>query len=333
METKRFSSKEIQLASKLLKQGELVGIPTETVYGLGANGLNPEAVAKIFQVKGRPQDNPLILHVGSPEWIPRFCENIPDDAWKLAEAFWPGPLTMVLQAKSTVPAVVRGGLSTVGLRCPRHPVALALIQEADVPIAAPSGNLSGKPSPTTAVAMLEDMDGKISAVLDGGSCEIGVESTIISVGHSVQLLRAGGTSVEEIEGVLGREITQIHLKEEEAPLAPGMKYRHYAPKAPLTVVLGENSGTWLSNHVQKGEGVICFEEYATLFPNNVVEIIGKENDFTRQAQQVFSALRAFDHKGVTQIWAQCPAEKGLGLAVANRLQKAAGFHIINLERE
>lgn len=333
METKRFSSKDIKLAGTLLKQGELVGIPTETVYGLGANGLNPAAVAKIFEVKGRPQDNPLILHVGSAEWMPRFCENIPKDAWKLAEVFWPGPLTMVIEAKNTVPSVVRGGLSTVGLRCPRHPVALALIQNADIPIAAPSGNLSGKPSPTTAEAMLEDMDGKISGVIDGGSCEIGVESTIVSLGDRCHLLRAGGISVEEMEAVLGRTMEHCHLKEGEAPLAPGMKYRHYAPRAPLTVVLGENSGMWLASHVKKGDGVICFEEYASLFPHHVVEIIGKEKDFTRQAQQVFSALRSFDHKSVSQIWAQCPMEKGLGLAVANRLQKAAGFHIINLERE
>ncbi len=332
METKRLCEKDITIASELLKQGELVGIPTETVYGLGANGLNPEAVSKIFQVKGRPQDNPLILHVGGVAWLERYCEDIPPEAKLLAEHFWPGPLTLVLQAKDTVPKVVRGGLPTVGLRCPNHPVALALIQESDLPIAAPSGNLSGKPSPTTGKAMLEDMDGKISAVIDGGDCDIGVESTIISVGEQISLLRTGGIAVEDIERVLRKSVETILVDAHDVPLAPGMKYRHYAPKAPLTVVVGEGSGSWIASQMEEGDGVICFEEYADLFSGQTVVVLGKERDFTCQAKQLFEALRCFDRKAVSKIWAQCPREEGLGKAVANRLHKASGDQVVDLER-
>lgn len=333
METKRLCEKDIKTASALLKQGELVGLPTETVYGLGANGLDTQAVAEIFQVKGRPQDNPLILHIGGTDWLERYCEEIPQEAELLAERFWPGPLTLVLKAKETVPLAVRGGLPTVGLRCPMHPVALALIQEADLPIAAPSGNLSGKPSPTTAEAMLQDMDGKISAVLDGGKCEIGVESTIVSLGEKTLLLRAGGITAEEIEAVLGRKLDQILVDKDAAPLAPGMKYRHYAPEAPMTLVLGENSASWIAQRLEPGDGVICFAEYANLFSGHSLQILGKEKDFTSQAKQLFSALRFFDSAPVTRIWAQCPRKEGLGATVANRLEKASSYHIIDLERE
>lgn len=331
VETKVLTEHDIKEGSLLLKQGELLGIPTETVYGLGANGLDPEAVSKIFLVKGRPQDNPLILHIGAADWMSRYCDNIPEEAWVLANKFWPGPLTLILDAKDSVPEVVRGGLNTVGLRCPNHPLALALIQEADIPIAAPSGNLSGKPSPTTASAMLEDMDGKIFAVFEGGNCDIGVESTIISLGNEVRLLRAGGISVEELEETLGKPILSKKLEEGEAPLAPGMKYRHYAPQAPVTVVMGENSSQWIAEQSNVGDGVICFQEYQDDFDGRIVQTIGKEKDFTEQGRQVFSALRFFDSTRVNRIWAQCPADIGIGTAVANRLQKAAGFQIIQLE--
>lgn len=331
METKLLEEKDLQTASDLLKQGQLVGIPTETVYGLGANGLDETAVSQIFAVKGRPQDNPLILHIGAADWMERYCQNIPPEAWRLAERFWPGALTMILEAKEIVPEVVRGGLPTVGLRCPAHPMALSLIRQSDLPIAAPSGNLSGKPSPTSAMAMLEDMDGKIPAVMDGGQCGVGVESTIISLGDEPKLLRAGGVSREELEAVLGQAISQKHLKEEEAPLAPGMKYRHYAPKAPVTVVMGKESGKWIALHAKKEDGVICFQEYEALFSGHPVQVIGKETDFTAQAQRVFTALRHFDTTKVTRIWSQCPEETGLGLAVANRLQKASGFQVIHAE--
>ncbi len=331
METQLLTEQEVARACSFLKKGEIVGMPTETVYGLAANGLNPEAVQRIFQAKGRPQDNPLILHIPSASWLPRYCEHIPKEAWLLAEHFWPGPLTMVLEAKHTVPSVVRANLPTVGLRCPQHPLALALIEACDFPIAAPSGNVSGKPSPTTAAAMLEDMQGKIPAILQGGPCQVGVESTIISLGEEITLLRAGGVPVEEMEALLGKEILRCKAEEVEKPLAPGMKYRHYAPQAPVTVVCGENSAAWIAKEAAPTDGIICFAEYASLFSGFPTQIIGKEADYHAQAQQVFSALRYFDDTSVKKIWAQSPREEGLGLAVANRLHKASGFQLVYLE--
>ncbi len=333
METKIFTEKEIKQASILLKQGELLGIPTETVYGLAGNGLDGEVVEKIFVAKGRPSDNPLILHIASSDWMLRYCENIPCKAWTLAEKFWPGPLTLILQAKDCVPEIVRGGLPTVGVRCPNHPLALALLEETDLPLAAPSGNLSGKPSPTSAMAMLEDMSGKISGILDGGDCEVGVESTILAFMPEPCLLRVGGIGIEALETVLGEKISVFSGKEVNKPMAPGMKYRHYAPKAKVTVVQGKDSAQWIASRMDSGDGVICFQEYEGLFPSVEKQIIGKEKDFTTQAKQVFSALRYFDSCEVTHIWAQCPEEKDLGRAVANRLEKASGFQIVHTEIE
>ncbi|MFI3252876.1 MAG: L-threonylcarbamoyladenylate synthase [Eubacteriales bacterium] len=333
MNTKIFTEKEIKQASSLLKQGELLGFPTETVYGLAANGLSIEAVKKIYEAKGRPSDNPLILHIASSEWMTRYCTAIPAKAWVLAERFWPGPLTLILPAKNNVPEIVRGGLSTVGLRCPKHPLALALLEETDFPLAAPSGNLSGKPSPTSVQAMLEDMDGKISGILDGGDCVVGVESTILTFLPEPCLLRAGGVGVESLEAVLGEKIFVFSEKTVDKPMAPGMKYRHYAPKAKVTVVQGKDSAQWIANHMTSGEGVICFQEYEGLFQGFETQKIGKETDFTTQAKAVFSALRYFDSSEVSHIWAQCPEEKDLGLAVANRLQKASGFQIVKIAEE
>lgn len=331
MNTLILSSQDIHIASTLLQQGELVGIPTETVYGLGANALNPDAVAKIFTAKGRPQDNPLILHIADPSWLTRYCEEIPPTAWQLAEAFWPGPLTMILPSKAIVPDIVRSGLDTVGVRCPNHPLALELIRSCDFPIAAPSGNVSGKPSPTSVSAMAEDMDTKISAILDGGDSLVGVESTIVSVGDNVVLLRSGGIGVEEIQDILHKTVEIPSSHQSQKPVAPGMKYHHYAPQAPVTVVRGQNAPQWIAKEITQEDGVICFEEYASLFTFSYVKIIGKESDFQEQAQQVFQALRYFDSTPVKRIFAQCPMEEGLGRAVANRLQKAAGFRIVDIE--
>jgi len=230
-------------AAAILSRGGLVGIPTETVYGLGADGLNEDAVRRIFEAKGRPQDNPLILHVPSADWLTRYCEDVPKVAYTLAERFWPGPLTMILRRKPVVPLRTTGGLDTVGVRCPAHAVTLAIIAAADVPIAAPSGNLSGRPSPTTAAHMIEDMSGRIDAIVDGGACRVGVESTIIDLTVTPpRLLRPGGLPLEALEEVLGEvqvdRAVREKLGEGEKPRAPGMKYRHYAPKAPVTVVTG-----------------------------------------------------------------------------------------------
>ena len=329
---------KIAAAAAILRDGGLVAIPTETVYGLGANGLDPKAVEQIFQVKGRPQDNPLILHLAEAQWLERYCREIPAEAYRLAEAFWPGPLTMILKRKDMVPDVTTAGLDTVAVRCPDHPVTLAIIREAGLPIAAPSANLSGRPSCTTAQDVLEDMDGKIQGIVDGGPCAVGVESTILDLTcKPPRILRPGGLPVEEIEALLGAvEMDKAivgALAEGEQPKAPGMKYRHYAPKAPVTVVTGapEASAKLILQQVQPGDGVICFDEFASLYPQQVVQKLGRSEDKRSHAQRVFDALRAFDSSDATAIYAQCPDEKGLGLAVSNRLKKAAGFHVLQAE--
>ena len=329
---------QISAAADILRQGGLIGIPTETVYGHGANALDEDAVRKIFEAKGRPQDNPLIIHIPGPQWLPRYCEDVPPLAYTLACKFWPGPLTMILKRKKIIPDATTAGLDTVGVRCPDHQVTLAIIRESGVPIAAPSANTSGRPSCTTAADVMEDMEGKIDAVVDGGPCQVGVESTIIDLTcEPPRLLRPGGLPLEALEDVAGpiavdRAVTQ-QLKEGEQPKAPGMKYRHYAPKAPVTVVTGPaaSSARTIQHLAQPGDGVICFDEFATLFDQQVVEHLGPSQDKRIQAQRVFDALRAFDSTDVPQIYAQCPDSQGLGLAISNRLKKAAGFKTIAAE--
>ena len=339
MQTKylRDSAEDIRQAADILRSGGLVGIPTETVYGLGANGLSSEAVKKIFAAKGRPQDNPLILHVPEAAWLERYCRDVPQSAYALAERFWPGPLTMILPRREMVPDATTAGLDTVGVRCPNHPVTLAIIREADVPVAAPSGNTSGRPSPTCAAHMIEDMDGKIDAIVDGGPCGVGVESTIVDLTCTPpRLLRPGGLPLEALEEVLGEVAVDAALLrplgEGEKPKAPGMKYRHYAPKAPVTVVVGEPAAAadYIASHLGERTGVICFSEWADRFAGCIVEDMGSVSRKDEQARRVFDALRAFDHTDVTEIYAQCPHEDGLGLAVANRLKKAAGFHVVEV---
>jgi len=329
---------KINAAAKILQQGGLVAIPTETVYGLGANALDPDAVRRIYEAKGRPQDNPLILHITGPQWLPRYCEEIPPIAYVLARKFWPGPLTMILKRKNVVPDVTAAGLDTVAVRCPNHPVTLSIIREAGVPIAAPSANTSGRPSCTSAQDVLEDMDGKIAAIVDGGPCTVGVESTILDLTcQPPRLLRPGGLPLESLERLIGHidvdKAVVAPMKEGEQPRAPGMKYRHYAPKAPVTVVTGtpELSAKIIQQWVGPGSGVICFDEFAHLFPEQVVHTLGRSHDKLAQAQRVFETLRSFDNSHVTEIYAQCPDNRGLGLAVGNRLKKAAGFHVIEAD--
>ena len=329
---------KISAAAKILREGGLVGIPTETVYGLGANGLDGKAVKRIFEAKGRPQDNPLILHVTGPQWLPRYCADIPPIAYVLARKFWPGPLTMILKRKPIVPDETTAGLDTVGMRCPNHPVTLAIIREAGVPIAAPSANTSGRPSCTTAQDVLEDMNGKIEGVVDGGPCTVGVESTILDLTcEPPRLLRPGGLPLEDLERLIGHidvdKAVTTPLKEGEQPKAPGMKYRHYAPKAPVTVFTGapDASAREIQRRVGPTSGVICFDEYAHLFQGQEVHTLGPSGDKLAQAQRVFDALRTFDSSSVTEIYAQCPDNRGLGLAIGNRLKKAAGFHVVEAD--
>lgn len=326
-------------AAAILRRGGLLGIPTETVYGLGADALNEDAVSRIFLAKGRPQDNPLIIHVPDASWLERYCRDVPPAAYQLAERFWPGPLTMILPRRDIVPLQTTGGLETVGVRCPNHPVTLAIIEAAGVPIAAPSGNTSGRPSPTTAAHMIEDMDGRIDGIVDGGPCTVGVESTIIDLTVTPpRLLRPGGLPLESLRQVLGevavdKAVTGL-LAAGERPRAPGMKYRHYAPHAPVTVVTGEpeRSARRIQGLLSDTAGVICFDEYAPLFPGHIIHKLGPAADKSAQARHVFDALRTFDGTDVTEIFAQCPDDGGLGLAVANRLKKAAGFHLIDADR-
>lgn len=330
--------KAIKTAADLILQGEVVGMPTETVYGLAANALNGDAVAKIFRAKGRPQDNPLIVHIADFEQIYDLCPDVPPQAKLLAEAFWPGPLTMIVPKGDCIPNAVSCGLETVGIRLPSHPLARDLIRAAGVPLAAPSANTSGRPSTTTAEHVLRDMDGKIAAILDGGPCGVGVESTVVTLAlDTPRLLRPGGITLEQLETVLGEvEVDRAlfeKIGDDVKVSAPGMKYRHYAPKAPVTVVRGDPQKTadYIAEHIDGPTGVLCFDEYKEQFPTCVVECFGSQSDLAAQAREVFDRLRAFDETDVQQIWAQCPSDEGLGLAVANRIKKAAGFHVIELD--
>ncbi|MCI2056536.1 MAG: threonylcarbamoyl-AMP synthase [Oscillibacter sp.] len=329
---------QIEAAARILREGGLVGIPTETVYGLAANGLDPDAVRKIYVAKGRPSDNPMILTVSGAQWLTRYCVDVPPIAYELARRFWPGPLTLILKRNPIVPDVTTGGLDTVAMRCPNHPVTLAIIREAGIPVAAPSANTSGRPSCTTAQDVLEDMNGKIEGVVDGGPCSVGVESTILDLTvNPPRLLRPGGLPLEDLEAVVGlievdHAVTKP-LKEGEQPKAPGMKYRHYAPEAPVTVVTGApaRSAQEIVHRMTPTSGVICFEEFEELFAGHEVHVLGKTGDKVTQAQRVFDALRTFDESSVTEIFAQCPDNRGLGLAINNRLKKAAGFHVIDAD--
>lgn len=327
----------LRQAGALLRAGEVVGMPTETVYGLAANALDGAAVAKIFLAKGRPQDNPLIVHIADKEQLSTLARMVPESARKLADAFWPGPLTIILPKAVCIPDEVSAGLDTVGIRLPSHPVARALIREAGVPLAAPSANLSGRPSTTTSGHVMDDLGGRIPAIVEGGPCAVGVESTVVSLAGDVpRLLRPGGVSLEQLESVLGSVEVDRALREkigdEVRVSAPGMKYRHYAPKAPVTVVCGdpERTAVYITRHAGLDAGVICFSECAFQFEMHERRVIGSSDDVQTQARRVFDALRSFDATDVTEIWAQCPDDTGLGLAVANRLKKAAGFKVVNV---
>ena len=326
------------LAAQLIREGQLVALPTETVYGLGANGLDSQAVAKIFQAKGRPQDNPLILHIAEPGEISNICHNIPDSAYRLAEHFWPGPLTMVLPARDCVPKCTTAGLPTVAVRCPDNAATREIIRLAGVPVAAPSANLSGKPSTTTAQHVLDDHAGKLPLIVDGGACRVGVESTIIDLTEQPpRLLRPGGITPEQLTGVLG-EITvdkavTAQLNKDEVARAPGMKYRHYAPQCPLVIVSGssEKAAKYIRSQYQPGQRVLCFQEELPLFEGCDPLSYGCAADVSTLSAGVFAALRVLDDPAITKVYARCPEGGGVAYAVQNRLKKAAAFQIIDAE--
>ncbi len=328
------------LAAELIRSGELVAIPTETVYGLGANGLDEAAVSKIFQAKGRPQDNPLILHICGPEQIELFCHHIPQKAYDLAETFWPGPLTMVLPAKDVVPKKTTGGLSTVAVRCPDCDVTREIIRLSGVPIAAPSANISGKPSTTTADHVRHDHDGKIAAIVDGGSCRVGVESTIVDLTEErPRLLRPGGITPEQLLEVLGDLVVDkavtAQVDKDAVVKAPGMKYRHYAPSEPVVIVSGsrEKAAQYIHSHFEPGDRVLCFEEELPLYAGCNPLSYGQEADVNSLSAGLFAALRELDDPSIHQVYARCPVGGGVAYAVQNRLKKAAAFHIVDAEEE
>lgn len=328
------------IAAELIRRGELVAIPTETVYGLGADGLNEAAVAKIFEAKGRPQDNPLILHIWDAEQMEQFCHDIPKAAYDLAKAFWPGPLTMVLPARDIVPKRTTGGLNTVALRCPDNAVTREIIRLSGVPIAAPSANLSGKPSTTTAQHVLHDHDGKIAAVVDGGPCRVGVESTIVDLTEDrPRLLRPGGITPEQLLAVLGDLVVDkavtAQIDKDAVVKAPGMKYRHYAPAEPVVIVAGsrEKAAAYIHRHFIPGDRVLCFEEELPLYADCSPLAYGQEADAATLSAGLFAALRELDDPRIHQVYARCPVGGGVAYAVQNRLKKAAAFHIVDAEVE
>jgi L-threonylcarbamoyladenylate synthase len=329
----------INAAAGILKQGGLVAFPTETVYGLGADALNPEAVCRIFAAKGRPADNPLIVHIAHPDKMSALAVNIPPEAYLLSRHFWPGPLTLVLESKRTVPSVTTGGLDSVALRIPRHPVALALLNAAGLPIAAPSANLSGSPSPTTARHVLDDLAGRIDAVLDGGPCEVGLESTVLDIrGGQPLILRPGGVTAEEIAKVLGQHcpIAAWQHDTDEPPPSPGLKYTHYAPRAPLYLIIGEKPMVLarlkglLDHHHSLGNkvGLLLALENSGGLKAEHLEILGTGGDLASAGAALYGSLRRLDEAGVDVILAQGYPETGIGVALMNRLRKAAGQRVI-----
>ena len=339
MQTKHFTDREDDLvaAAALLRDGELVAIPTETVYGLAADARNGRAVASIFAAKGRPADNPLIVHIADKAELRTLVASVPPVADALAEAYWPGPLTMIFPKADGVPNEVTAGLDTVAVRMPSHPVARRLIELSGCPLAAPSANRSGSPSPTDAHRVAEDMDGRIAAIVDGGACAVGVESTVISVcGDRVRLLRPGAVTVEMLEAVVGTvEIDEAVLKplsDGATAASPGMKYKHYAPKARVMLVRGDAKAycDYVNAIAEDGVMALCFdgEEQGLTVP---YVTYGRRDDAVTQAQQVFEALRLLDERRATLAYTACPSPEGIGLAVYNRLLRAAGFEVVILE--
>ena len=337
------SAADIAQAGRLLAGGEVVGIPTETVYGLAANALDEAAVAKIFAAKGRPQDNPLIIHISALEQLEDLAEEISPAVWQMAEQFWPGPLTMVVKKKDIVPDRTSAGLDTVGIRMPSHPVARAIIDAAGVPLAAPSANTSGKPSPTTARDVLDDMNGKIPAIVDGGACTVGVESTVVDMtGEFPQILRPGAITEEMIREAMGAvstdRATLEGLSDDAKVRSPGMKYRHYAPKAPVILLEGAPEDTYLAlleQMQQPWTGVICFEEYLPAIKESksrLVYSLGYSWDHAEHARRLFALLRKFDRTQAKRIVVQCPRTMGANAGTVNRLRKAAGFQCIDCKK-
>ncbi|GAB7387881.1 L-threonylcarbamoyladenylate synthase [Bacillaceae bacterium] len=327
-------------AASFLREGEVVAFPTETVYGLGGNALSAAAVEKIFRAKGRPSDNPLIVHIAHERQLNELVASVPETAERLLRHFWPGPLTLVLPKRPIVPEAVTAGLDTVAVRMPDHPVARALIEAAQLPLAAPSANLSGRPSPTSARHVLEDLEGRIAGVLDGGETGVGVESTVLDVtGEIPLLLRPGGVSLEELQAVIGPVETDPGLLgEKETPRSPGMKYAHYAPRGEMWLVEGEGERMreTIRRRAKEGRaagrkvGILTTAEHVGDYDGDLVLSCGKAGDLRSVAQNLYRVLREFDQAKIDYILAESFPRTGLGAAIMNRLEKAAGGRIIRV---
>lgn len=331
------TKKSIELACTLLQNGDVVGVPTETVYGLAGDCRNSDAVKKIFEAKGRPQDNPLIVHISNMDMLKGLVSKVPNDAKILAKYFWPGPLTMIMPKGKDLCKETCAGLDSVGIRMPAHPVARQIIEESGIAFAAPSANLSGKPSPTNSQDVFADMDGRIPLIIDGGECDAGVESTVLSLLQDTPIiLRPGVVTKEQIESVLHKKvqiakaITQ-EVKENEKVLSPGMKYKHYAPNAKVILLRGsfKKFKAYVDLHKADGIYAMCFdgEEQNLDIPS---VSYGSKTNPASQAHNLFSTLRNLDKLGAKIVYCRCPSPKGLSLAVYNRLIRSAGFDIIDL---
>nr|MBP3598084.1 threonylcarbamoyl-AMP synthase [Eubacterium sp.] len=343
-----FCQEELQEAVAIIQAGGLVAFPTETVYGLGGNGLRKEAAKKIYAAKGRPSDNPLILHIGKMEQLDGIVKVIPQAARKLAEAFWPGPLTMVFEKADCVPYETTGGLDTVAVRMPEHDGALDFLSAAQVPVAAPSANTSGRPSPTLAQHVKEDLDGKIDMIIDGGAVGIGFESTIVDMTEAVPvILRPGYITREMLAEVVGEVVMDpalMSVKADVAPKAPGMKYRHYAPSAEMTVFRGDEEAVishindLIKKYVEQGNyqpeeiGILATEESAMRYPMGQVITVGSRKE-DNAGKYLYGALRQFDQYAVKIILSESFYDSKKNEAIMNRLLKAAGQHVIDVEMD
>ena len=335
MKTLILNENDIEKAAQIIKKGGLVAMPTETVYGLAANALDGKAVAKIFKAKGRPMDNPLIVHISDISQIYSLVSEFPEKAKILADKFWAGPLTIILPKSKIIPDEVSAGLDTVAVRFPSNEIARKLIS-LSMPLAAPSANLSGSPSPTNARHVRDDMNGRIDAIIDGGECEVGVESTVITLATDIpRLLRPGGITVEQLREAIGEVIIDDAvlnpLKSGERAASPGMKYKHYAPKAHIILLEGSDEDfiRYVNEHKVDGTAALCYDEDVEKLEVPHIPI-GHADDYEMQSHKLFSSLRNADEQGFELVYAHCPKTDGMGLAVYNRIIRAAGFEVTEI---
>lgn len=336
MQTLHLTCNDVQKAADIIKSGGVVAIPTETVYGLAASAFDIDAISKIYKAKGRPSDNPLIVHICDLKELEKVISDFPIKAQELIDEFWPGPITMILPKNEKIPSIVTGGLDSVAVRFPSHILAQEIIRKSGVPLVAPSANLSGRPSPTKFTHVVEDLDGKIDAILDGGDCNFGLESTVISfIDETPILLRPGAITPSEIEAIIGDIIIDdsvyTEIKAEQKVISPGTKYKHYSPKTDVVIVKGspKSYGEFLNSHIAENPLALCFDEDLPFLETPFLSY-GSIEDENEQAKNLFDALRQADKQNVSIIYAHSPSSENMGIAVYNRLIRSAGFNIIEL---